>query len=63
MCVMCVGYTSCKCSVRGGEKKAGKPRSLKKLLGVRWVLGTRPRPSARAVTALNCWTISPAPEL
>lgn len=35
--------------------------SLKWLLAAMWVLGTKPKSSARAASALKCWVLSPAP--
>lgn len=49
-------YVTHACSTHRGQRE-----SLKLMLQGLWVLGTEPKSSSRAVSALNCWTSSPLP--
>ena len=55
MCTMCAHGAG------GGQKKVSGPLSYRGLWATMWMLGIKPRASARAASALNCWAISPAP--
>lgn len=55
-------HVPCTCRDHKGQKKVSAPLELElQLWATMWMLGIKPQSSARAVSSLNWWAISPAP--